>query len=69
MDGLRYRDLPEDLVEQFDTYQLDCVILHGYEPSDEEIEKIPQEKISFEIEEIDWTWEWVDSSEKRFMDI
>lgn len=31
LDGLRYRDLPEHLVEQFDTFQLTCVVLEGYD--------------------------------------
>jgi len=31
LDGLKYNVLPEDLIEQFDTYQLDCVILEGYD--------------------------------------
>ncbi|MCS7109552.1 MAG: hypothetical protein NZ903_02015 [Candidatus Micrarchaeota archaeon] len=30
----------------------------GGEPSDEELEKIPEDKIPFEIECIDWTWNW-----------
>ena len=31
LDGLRYRDLSEHLVEQFDTFQLTCVVLEGYD--------------------------------------
>lgn len=31
LDGLRYRDLPEDLIDQFDTFQLTCVVLEGYD--------------------------------------
>lgn len=30
----------------------------GGQPSDEELEKIPEDKIPFEIECIDWTWNW-----------
>ncbi|MEM2129395.1 MAG: hypothetical protein QXZ70_02230 [Candidatus Bathyarchaeia archaeon] len=33
----------------------------GGQPSEEEVEKIPNEKIPFEIEEIDWTWGWDDN--------
>lgn len=31
LDGLKYRDLPEELIEQFDTFQLTCVILESYD--------------------------------------
>ena len=31
LDDLKYNGLPEDLIEQFDTFQLDCVILEGYD--------------------------------------
>ncbi len=34
----------------------------GGQPSEEELEKIPDEKIPFEIEEIDWTWGWNDNT-------
>lgn len=35
----------------------------GGQPSEEELEKIPEDKISFEIECIDWTWNWRPSGE------
>jgi len=31
LDGLRYKDLSEELIEQFDTFQLTCVVLESYD--------------------------------------
>jgi|GEM_PF-3186591 hypothetical protein len=36
----------------------------GGHPNEEMLEKIPEEKIPFEIEDIDWTWEWIDNRDE-----
>jgi len=36
-------------------------------PSEKELEKIPDDKIPFEFEEIDWSWGWEDSKGETIM--
>ena len=38
LDGLRYKDLPEDLVRRFDTFPLHCMILEDYD--DEKVRQL-----------------------------